>query len=122
MQVVNGSAQSLCSSDLRWLDLGVCCKKEWCSDHILVCSCFAIDGNRGLGMRRSSNEVQHFHQIRAASEHSFKFLLLERSRLAKPMLKKLCASRKAIFDHPLLASYVVSAIRSHDFPKIRGTL
>jgi hypothetical protein len=47
---------------------------------------------------------------------------LGRSRLAKPMLKKLCASGKAIFDRPLLASYAVAAIRSDDIPRISGTL
>jgi hypothetical protein len=42
--------------------------------------------------------------------------------MAKPMLKQLSASGKAMFDRPLLASFAVSGIRSYDIPKISGTL
>ena len=75
-----------------------------------VCSCLTVDENPGPGMRHSSNEVQHFPQIRALSEPSFKF--------PPPQLY---ASGKAMFDRPLLASYAVTAIRSHRTPKSSGT-
>jgi hypothetical protein len=42
--------------------------------------------------------------------------------VGKSHAKQLSASGKAMFDRPLLASYAVSAIRSHDTPKISGTL
>src|SRR5271163_2288237 len=45
-------------------------------DDFLARSCFALDENCGVRWRHRANQVQRFHQSRAAPDDSFKCLLL----------------------------------------------
>src|SRR5277367_5181301 len=71
-------------------------------DDFLARSCFALDENCGVRGRHRANQVQRFHQSRAAPDDSFKCLLLGEVLLAKLMPTKLCASGKAIPGLPIL--------------------
>src|ERR1700683_126027 len=64
-------------------------------DDFLARSCFALDENCGVRGRHRANQVQRFHQSRAAPDDSFKCLLLGEVFVGKAHAYKALCVRKS---------------------------
>src|SRR6202522_4825068 len=92
-------------------------------DDFLARSCFALDENCGVRGRHRANQVQRFHQSRAAADDSFKWLLLGEVFVGKAhAYKALCVRKSNTWASHTPSSYAISTFCPHDIHAISETL
>src|SRR5271163_1397967 len=92
-------------------------------DDFLARSCFALDENCGVRGRHRANQVQRFHQSRAAPDDSFKCLLLGEVFVGKAhAYEALCVRKSNTWASHTPSSYAISTFCPHDIHAISETL
>src|SRR5580693_7249806 len=92
-------------------------------DDFLARSCFALDENCGVRRRHRANQVQRFHQSRAAPDDSFKCLLLGEVFVGKAhAYKALCVRKSNTWASHTSSSYAIATFCPHDIHAISEPL